>query len=142
MALTKEQKSTLINRLDFIYGHVRLKCDGYTIDLNVERCKGLRMRVVTYVNGSWKGEWLSGMNRHPEQKFLRKSVRQAMSQKQKASMEKAVGKREFKKMCNEPGSIWSKTLTIYDISWANGRTAINHLCKVCDSIEILIPESA
>ena len=55
-------------------------------------------------------------------------------------METAVGKRYFKQMSAEE-LYWTKPITVYDISWASGRSAINHLCKVCDSIQIA-PEEA
>lgn len=135
MKLSKEQKQELIDKLTHPWGRVRLMCDGYKVDLVVERAKGMRYRVTTYVNGRWSGKWISGEETHPEQKFLRKYVRPAVSKKDKDAMEKVVGKRYFKKMCAEE-SYWTKTITLYDISWASGRTAINHLCKVCDSVAI------
>lgn len=137
--LTNEQKQELIAALAHPWGHVRLQCDGYRIDLAVERWRGMTYRVVTYVNGSWKGEWVSGRESHPEQKFLRKSTRPAVTKAHRDQMEKAVGKRHFKKMCTEQ-DYWTATVTIYDFSWASGRAAINHLCRVCDSIQIITEE--
>lgn len=139
MKLTKEQKQELIDKLSYPWGRVRLLCDGYQIDLMVERDKGLAYRVVTYVNGSWQGKWISGKESHPEQKFLRKSIRPVVTKAERERMEKAVGKRCFKKMCAEE-PYWTKTITLYDISWASGKAAINHLCKVCDSIQISAKE--
>lgn len=139
MKLTKEQKQVLIDKLTSPWGRVHLMCDGHKVDLVVERAKGMRYRVTTYVDGRWEGKWMSGKEEHPEQKFLNKQVRPAASKKTKADMEKAVGKRYFKKMCAEE-PYWTKTITVYDISWASGRSAINHLCKVCDSIQIATEE--
>jgi len=140
MKLTKEQKQELIDKLTSPWGRVSLLCDGHKVDLVVKLCKGMRYRVATYVDGRWEGKWVSGKEAYPEQKFLNKQVRPACPKKDKAAMEKAVGKRYFKKMCAEE-PYWTKTITLYDISWASGRTAINHLCKVCDSIQIA-PEEA
>ncbi|OQS39040.1 hypothetical protein B0T40_04435 [Chromobacterium haemolyticum] len=141
MKLSKEQKQELIDKLSYPWGRVSLQCDGYQISLVVRRSKGMTYRVVTYVNGSWDGKWMSGREEHPEQKFLRKTVRQVVSKKERGEMEKAVGKRHFKRMCAD-NSFWTATMTLYDVSWASGKAAINHLCKVCDSIEILIEQPA
>ncbi|WP_293766361.1 hypothetical protein [uncultured Aquitalea sp.] len=140
MKLTKEQKQELINKLSIPWGRVSLLCDGHKVDLVVKLCKGMRYRVATYVDGRWEGKWMLGSETYPEQKFLNKQVRPACKKKDKEAMEKAVGKRYFKKMCAEE-PYWTKTITVYDISWASGRSAINHLCKVCDSIQIA-PEEA
>ena len=140
MKLSKEQKQELINKLSHPWGRVSLQCDGHKVDLVVERSgKGLTYRVTTYVDGRWSGKWISGTEEHPEQKFLRKSVRPLVSKKHRDEVEKEVGKRLFKKMC-AGDSYWTKTITLYDIRWSSGRMAINHLCKVCDSIQILATE--
>ena len=140
MKLTKEQKQELIDKLTSPWGRVSLLCDGHKVDLVVKRSKGMRYRVTTYVDGRWEGKWVSGKEAHPEQKFLNKQVRPACPKKDKVAMEKAVGKRYFKKMCKEE-PYWTKTITLYDITWASGRSAINHLCKVCDSIQIAPEET-
>ena len=132
MKLTKEQKQKLIDDLKCTWGRVDLLCDGYRVTLAVERYSGLKYRVITYVNGYWKGEWFSGPSEHPEQKFLNRRERPLASPKQKADAEKILGKRAVAK---DPW--YSKKLVTYDISWASGSAAINHLCRVCDSIEIV-----
>lgn len=58
MKLSKEQIDVLDRDLSHPYGSgVELLCDGYTVTLKVERCKGMRYRVMTYVNGYFKGIW-------------------------------------------------------------------------------------
>ena len=131
MKLSKEQKAELAQKLISPFGHVELLCDGYRIALQVQRGKGLTYRVVTFVNGEWKGIWCSGTENYPEQKFLNKRTNLACSPSLKAKMEKILGKRAVAK---DP--YCSKTFITYDISWASGKAAIAHLCRVCDSIEI------
>ncbi|MCW3479714.1 hypothetical protein OL229_09085 [Neisseriaceae bacterium JH1-16] len=140
MTLTTEQKQELINKLSTPWGSVHLLCDGSRIDLVVEPCKGLKYRVTTYVNGHWKGEWIDGSKSFPEQKFLNKSTRPLVKKADLEKMEKTAGKRLFKKMCAED-SYWTKTITLYNPSWASGKSAINHLCKVCDSIQVVTEET-
>lgn len=133
--LTKEQKQTLINELGHPFGSVNLLCDGYRITLNVERTSTLAYRVITYVNGFWKGEWFSGSQSHPEQKFLNRRERAVCKPSEKARAERLFGKRLVAK---DP--FWSKKIVLFDVSWASGKAAINHLCRVCESIEVVISE--
>lgn len=132
MKLTQEQKKKLIEQLSIPYGAVALRCDGYEIKLRVEAVKKLTYRVVTYVNGEWKGVWIDASRPCPEQKFLNKTERPFATPTQKAKAEKLFGKRAVAK---DP--FYTKKLVSYDISWPSGSRAINHLCNVCDSIEIV-----
>lgn len=131
MKLTKEQKDRLIEDLDHPWGNAELICDGYRITLQVERIKPLVFRVVTYINGQWRGEWSLGNKEFPEQKFLNKKTHRASTPSFKAKMEKIMGKRAVAK---DP--YYNKTFFTYDISWPSGKAAINHLCRVCESVEI------
>lgn len=135
--LTKEQKQAAIDALSYPYGFVKLICDGYEIALVVEKSNKLTYRIVTYINGMLKGEWVSGTAEHPEQRFLNRKERPLASPKEKAKFEKAFGKRATAK---DPW--FSKTIVTYDISWASGRSAINHLCRVSKSIELVEKEGA
>lgn len=138
MKLSKEQKDELAAILDMPWGTVQLLCDGYQVTLQVQREKGrLAYRVMTYVNGSFRGQWVSGNETHPEQKFLRKSVRPLCSPAQKAKAEKALGKRWVAK---DP--YYNAKMTLFMPSWASGKAAIAHLCKVCESIEIVLDKAA
>lgn len=132
MKLTKEQKAELAAQLSTPWGTVELICDGYRVALEVQRMKGgMTYRVMTYVNGSFYGHWVSGSAEFPEQKFLRKSVRPLYSAAEKAKYEKVFGKRHVAKDAR-----YSKTLTMYMPDWASGKAVISHLCKVCESVEI------
>lgn len=131
MKLTKEQKNELAQLLTSPWGSVELLCDGYRISLQVQRAKGMTYRVVTFVNGQWKGLWVCGLDEFPEQKFLNKRTRRACSPSLKAKMEKIMGKRAVAK---DP--YYRKTFITYDVSWPSGKAAIAHLCSVCESVEI------
>ncbi len=134
MKLTKEQKAKLIEKLGLPWGRVELNCDGYRINLVVEQTNPLKYRVVTYVNGQWKGVWCLGIEDHPEQKFLNRKEKPLAKPSERARYEKAFGKRAAAK---DPW--FSKKIVTYDLSWASGKQAINHLCRVCESIEIIVP---
>lgn len=131
MKLTKEQKDELAQKLNSPWGSVKLLCDGYTITLNVERVKALSYRVVTYVNGEWRGEWFSAKQEFPEQKFLHKKVVPNCKPAERKKIEKALGKRYVSK---DP--FWSGSFTMFAPDWPSGKAAINHLCKVCESVQV------
>lgn len=132
MKLSKEQKDQVISRLSYPYGSVSLMCDGYSVTLQVRHVKGLTYRVVTYVNGWFKSEWAAAENACPEQKFLRKTVRPLASAKHKKEMEKIMGKR-----CVAKDPYYSATFTYYMFDWASGKAALSHLCKVCESVQVV-----
>lgn len=131
MKIGKIQQAELIEKLQSLYGNVRLLCDGFEVTLCVERSKGLACRVVTYVNGQWCGKWVSGTESFPEQKFLNRRERSLVTPAKKAEAEKALGKRYVAK-----SPFYSAKIVIYDISWPSGRAAINHLMRVCDSVQV------
>lgn len=139
MKLTKEQKDALAISLGSPYGMERLICDGFRIDLVVERTgRAMSYRVMTYINGSFKGLWMSPNNEFPEQKFLRKSSRPLYSAAKIAAAKKRLGVRNYAKYCKD----MDKKITVFMPDWASGHAAISHLCKVCDSVEIAPAEVA
>lgn len=137
MKLSKEQKDKLAETLSTPWGSATLICDGFRIGLQVQLAKAMTFRVVTFVNGVWKGDWCSGTSEYPEQKFLNKRTHRAVSPAIKAKMEKIMGKRALAK---DP--YYSKTFVAYDVSWPSGKAAISHLCRVCESVEIAPPSAA
>lgn len=137
MKLSEEQRDKVIDRLSHPWGRAELMCDGYRITLAVERAKGMSYRVMTYVNGSFRGLWCSHKDECPESKFLRRVVRPACPPRHKQEMEKIMGKRYIQK---DP--YYSATFIHYMPDWASGKSALNHLCKVCDSVQVADPQSA
>jgi hypothetical protein len=132
MKLTKEQKQTVIADLSQLFGRAKLRCDGFEIVLQVERFKGFKYRVMTYVNGEFSGKWISPKNEAPESKFLRKVTRPNISPAKRIKVEKSLGKRYVAKH-----PYWSGSFTVYMPDWSAGSTAVNHLCKVCESVELV-----
>lgn len=127
--LTKAQIEDLSQRLSVAWGYVKLKADGDEITLRVERAKPLRYRIVVYINGEWKGEWVSGKNSHPEQKWLNKRKNSLFTPAEMKRFEKIFGKREAAKM--------QKEFFTYDISFASGKAALQHINRVATEVTIL-----
>ncbi|MDO8932967.1 MAG: hypothetical protein Q7U97_11275 [Rhodocyclaceae bacterium] len=138
MKLTKDQRAQLVGELSTPWGSAHLICDGHRVTLQVQREGGnaIKFRVMTYVDGHFKGEWIKG--EVPEAKFLRKQVRRLYSTARCKKIEKIVGKRRF---ATAEYDGYRKTLTHYLPDWASGKAAIAHLCKVCESVELAPPEA-
>jgi hypothetical protein len=139
MKLTKEQRDDLAQTLSLPWGCVNLRCDGYLITLDVRRVSKTSMsyRVYTYVNGRINAAWCYEKNAAPEAKFLRKSIRPNVSPAKRKQAEKALGKRRVAK---DP--FFSGSITLYLPDWENGKAAIDHLCKVCESVELIPADEA
>lgn len=139
MKLSKEQRETIVDMLSTPWGRATLRCDGYLVTLDVRRASKTSMsyRVFTYVNGRIDAAWCYEKNAAPEAKFLRKSVRPNVSAAKRKEVEKALGKRRVAK---DP--YWSGSMTLYLPDWGNGKGAISHLCKVCESVELLDADTA
>ncbi|QOK91553.1 hypothetical protein HF908_08730 [Ralstonia pseudosolanacearum] len=58
--LTREEIIKIEYELSNPYGMAQLECDGYRVDVRVERDRGLSYSLMVYVNGEWKGEWVKG----------------------------------------------------------------------------------
>ena len=138
MKLTKEQRAELAKRLSYAWGEASLLCDGYRVTLQVQREAGnaIRYVVAIYVNGHFKGEWMKG--EAPEAKFLRKQVRRLYPPATCKAMEKIVGKRRF---ATSEYDRYRRTITHYIPWWSSGKAAIDHLCRVCESVEIAPAEA-
>jgi len=136
MKLTNEQTADCIVKLSNPYERVTLLCDGRTITLSVERYKALTFKVVTYVDWQILGKWFSGTQECPEQKFMRKAVKSIYTPAVKKKFIKIMGARRFK---SDPS--FHRTYTMFHPDWPNGKAAINHLCKVCESVELYRKET-
>lgn len=134
--LDKSVKDKLIQQLSHPYGRVSLLCDGRRITLAVEQFKPLKYFIGIYIDEVFKGRWLFKEQNHPETKYLYVKTKALFSAAEKAKLIKIFGVRSAKK--NFELDKKSSSLMSY---FPNGRMAINHLCKVCDSIE-LIEETA
>ncbi|PJC11852.1 MAG: hypothetical protein CO066_13460 [Comamonadaceae bacterium CG_4_9_14_0_8_um_filter_60_18] len=134
MKLSKQQIDVLAASLAHPYGNgVTLLCDDYMVTLKVEAAEAMNYRVMTYVNGHFKGIWCGLAKQDcPEQKFLRKMVRPRCSPAKKRVMEKVMGKRYVK---NKP--YYSEQWISYWPDWVSGKAALNHLNRVCESVELV-----
>lgn len=133
--LTKEQKQTILDELSHPYSRIQLKCDNDIISLTVEQTKPLKFEICVYVNGSFKSAWLNTDEQYHEQKYLYVRTKCFL----KAEHKKLYLKNFGKKFLNE--KIKEATHTLYYAFFPSAKTAISHLCKVCEHISIIQDEN-
>jgi hypothetical protein len=130
--MSQQDKDKVIAALSFPHGDATLTCDGHRVDLYVERSVGLSFRVMIYVNRCFKGAWCLPESTAPERKFLRPVKRVLYSPTNLKKIENEYGKRKLKEFIAK----YQKVVVYAAPDFASGRAAINHLCKVCDSISV------
>lgn len=114
--LTKDQIKTLSSKR-YLYSWLLLKCDGREITL-IEKLIQRKLRVVLYVDGRLKGEWIIDPKLHPESKFYMPNVRyvkKSPRSKKKEKVELGVCRPDF----------------------ASIAQALRHLNSVCDDISVI-----
>jgi len=114
--LSKEQIKTLSAK-KFVFGRLKLKCDGYVITLRDGIYKR-KIRTELSVDGWLKAEWLIEPDVHPESKFYMPFVRyvkKSPRSKKKERVEMNMRRPDF----------------------ASIGQALRYLNKVCDSVEVL-----
>lgn len=131
MPLSKEQKSHVIEKLNSPRNTVHLTCDGYKITLTIERIK-MKLVVAIFINNTIQAAWFTHPQEHPESKFLLTRYKSYFSAKRKAEIIKAFGKREANKRYDLDKKFE------YKLPYFNtAKSAIDHLIKVSDSIELV-----
>ena len=138
MSITKEQWAEIEKQLSGMMGRVKLMCDGYEIDANIERCK-MRLYVMVYVDGCFKGEWIA--NREGSEiplKFYREQKRPAAGAKMRAWYLKESKSRFWsKEQRAEHAAKARKTFSTWIPYWPNAKAFCRHIRKTCTSIELV-----
>lgn len=130
IALTAEEWKKVENELSPPLGHVKLKIDGYEIDILVVEERKLKYCYSVYVNGKIKGEWLIN-DCEERRRFMNVHKKSLMSQKEKA----ALMKRRMKKADKE--RILSKAVYfVYEPYFTSFSRMKSHLVKNNKSIEL------
>lgn len=135
MSLSKEQKAFILKSLESQFKHIELNCDGFKVQLSLVRYK-MRLVIDIYINGVFKGEWLSSTKGHPETKYLPFKKTPVFTSKRKAEIIKSLGKREAKKLFPNLDLVVEQPTCFF----TSPKAALSHLIKVSDSIELLTAE--
>lgn len=134
--MTKDQWLEVKSALSTPFGRVKLKVDGYDLALYVEQVKPLKYSIVPYVNGEFKGEWLSGKFEESK-RFMRPVQVAVFKPAEKARMCKGLSKKLIKEFF---GDI-NKTFTSYRWDWPSFDPLRRHLIANNKEIELLEPSS-
>ncbi|AXV78906.1 MULTISPECIES: hypothetical protein [Ralstonia solanacearum species complex] len=130
--LTREQIIAIDYELSRPYGMARLECDGYRVDVHVERAKGLSYILMVYVNGGWHPAWTKGECEEAK-RFMRPVSRSLFTAKRKADLTKAFGKRGVKQAFPD----LDKKITQYMPTWSSAKPMLRHFLKTCSDISLV-----
>lgn len=136
--LTLAQRRALAAEQNTPYGTIYLRCDGRKITLAMERTspKKVTYAPMTYVDNVFLGKWCTRPAEHPEHKFMRRCERRVFPEPKVLDLEKRYGKRAVAKQYPDI----RKTVVYYVPYWPSFLTALNHLCRACESVEVIGPE--
>jgi hypothetical protein len=141
MAFTKEQWQVLEVQLSHPFGRIKLKCDGYEIEAIVERGKGLKLVIMVYIDGWFKGEWMDGKDERCL-KFYREKRSYLYSSKTRAKAKEMLCKRIPKDMREHYQRLNDKSFTWYTPYWPSANMFFRHIRKTCKEIELMDPYSS
>ena len=126
--MTKEEWEQAENSLAWSYGRVGMKIDGYDVTVVVEPLKALKNVLVVYVNGEWKGKWLSE-DCEERRRFYQKHTGNILSRKEQKRLARE------KKAVRE--AVGKTTYDWYSPYWTSFRSLKSHLIKNNKSIELV-----
>lgn len=108
-------------------------CDGFDVSLQAVSLSEttLKYGVMTYVSGKFEGKWLVN-ERAAERKFMRPRERFVFS----AKVRNEITRKYSKRLLKEYWPNISKKISYVEPIWPGGKSAIDHLCRVCESVEI------
>lgn len=129
--MTPEDRQHVEKRLVYPGAQVQLQCDQYAVTLQVERDK-LRMVVTVFVDGSWKGIWLS--NDCEERRRFMRPITKVFGKPYTPAQIRLLGK----KWCAEQ----RKPRTYYVPYWASVKSLLRHFEKNNRSVELVKAEAA
>lgn len=133
--ITKAQMEQIEAELTSLIGKVVLRCDGYTIEAYVRQEK-MRLVVMVYVNGWFKGDWIDGD--HAEARFLNEKKRFIFSKASRERMLKAASNKRLPadlRRAYERDA--AKATTLRSPLFPNGKAFLRHMLKVSDSVEVV-----
>lgn len=132
--LSMAQRKSLATQHSHPFGNLHLLCDGRRITLQMHRTGATKLTysVMIYIDGEFKGIWISGREDHPEHKFMRRIEKRLYSEAKIVALEKKFGKRRVAETLPDA----RKTIVSFFPYWNTYLAALNHLCRVCDSVQV------
>lgn len=133
MPITKEQWTQVETELSGSWGRVEMLIDGFKVSLRIERVKSLRYTIMTYVNGQWRGKWMSADSEEGKRFFCPKSSF-VWPAKHRADVIKIYGGKRCPKAKLEE---LNKKVTTLVPWWNNVKSMRRHFEKNNQSLELV-----
>ena len=122
MSITKEQWQKVQEALSRPYGRAELICDGYKVNLQVVPAGNLKFGILPYVNGVFRGVWLT-KDGEERRRFMRPVNLRIYTAKQIGEMTKELTKSAIKQYMPDR----DKTIKVYDCCWLTFAALKRHL---------------
>ena len=130
--MTDKEWEKVADKLDDVFGRVRLKADGYELTLCVVRTEKMSLEIAVYVNGRINfGDYIN--DTEIRRRFGNAHIGSALTAKQKKAV-KGVSKSVRKKLEDAARYTW------YEPYWQSFRSLKRHLIKNNASIELMEDE--
>lgn len=113
------------------YGTAALLVDGFKVSFSVSR-SGMRLVILTYVNGVFKGEWIV-KDCEERRRFYRPSSVSVYSEKERQKLTKGFSKTNVKKYFPN----LDRKFFVYHFEWLSVTYLKRHLMANNKSIEVL-----
>jgi len=134
--ITQEQWQDVEEKLKSFYNIVCLNCDGYKLELCLQRTSQMENHIGFYVNGVFKGKWILE-DCEERRRFFRPVTRKVFPLATRQRVKKAYGKREYAKQAEQ----WEKSSTYYLSHWKSFKRLKSHLIKHNNKIELVEKKS-
>ena len=123
-AVTPSDWASMERDLSGTFGTVKLRCDGYLIDIERTLVDRNRLGLIVYVNGHLRGEWLL-KDCEERRRFLRKTLRRVFRAADVERICKGLGKRD-RAACVERLGLERKS-EAYALHWGSFDALRRHL---------------
>ena len=120
--------------LSHAFGHATLRCDGRLVTLQVRMIAPRRYEIVPYVDGLFKGAWLTE-DCEERRRFFRPRTIHAFTPTQRKLHIKAFGLRRARKLLSI-----DKSTTVWMFSWPSFGPLKRHLVANNQQIELVKDE--
>lgn len=126
--MTNEDWAYVEESLKIPFKFVTLECDGYKLDLCLQRINTYKMAICFYVNGYLKCEWFNDCEER--RRFFKRAEKSILTPE---------GKKKFKKMSKKKqaelhDSYFYETYAPY---WTSFKSLKKHLIENNESIELI-----
>lgn len=129
--MTQEEWKQVEKALEYFFRRVDLEIDGYKVSLALQRVGVYKNAIAIYVNGVFKGEWLS-TECEETRRFIQKKERSILTKKDKEAWKKLS-----KKMQKELEEKYDRKYPTYYSRWTSFGALKRHLIANNEDIKLV-----